>query len=131
MTDINKINNQNRINQLGNTAASEALKRGGLSGEANFKKLLDEQLSENSKLRFSKHAMERFSQREIELTEKLLSDLDDAVSKAKKKGAKDIIIINTNYVFIVNVPNNKVITMMSGKEMKDNVFINIDSAVLI
>ena len=32
---------------------------------------------------------------------------------------------------IVNVPNNVVITTMSGAEMKDNIFTNIDSAVLI
>ncbi|WP_434084601.1 hypothetical protein [Lacrimispora xylanisolvens] len=33
--------------------------------------------------------------------------------------------------FIVNVPNNTVVTTMSGNEMKENIFTNIDSAVLL
>ena len=32
--------------------------------------------------------------------------------------------------FIVNIPNNTIITMMTEREMKENIFTNIDSAVL-
>ncbi len=40
-------------------------------------------------------------------------------------------VISDESVFIVNVPNNTVITTMNGLEMKENIFTNIDSAVLI
>ncbi|MEG3029949.1 MAG: flagellar biosynthesis protein, partial [Oscillospiraceae bacterium] len=52
---------------------------------------------------------------------------------ARAKGAKDIVVINNsqNNAFIVNVPNNVVVTTMAGSEMKNNIFTNIDSAVLI
>ena len=128
MTD--KINTQNRINPLGTNAASEALKRGGVTG-ANFKTILDEQLSKNHPLQFSKHAQERVDQRGIELTEDLLSSLSSAVSKAREKGAKDVVVIDAKQAFIVNIPNNMVITTITDAEMKESVFTNIDSAVII
>ena len=65
------------------------------------------------------------------MTDALLSDLNQAVQKAQAKGAKDVVVIGKSGAFIVNVPNNVVITTMSGAEMKDNIFTNIDSAVLI
>lgn len=65
------------------------------------------------------------------MTDNLLDNLNQAVSKARDKGAKDVVIIGENGAFIVNVPNNVVVTTMSGKEMRDNIFTNIDSAVLM
>ncbi|MCL1808167.1 MAG: flagellar biosynthesis protein [Clostridiales bacterium] len=131
MTDVSRANAQNRISQVvGNTAATEALRRGTVPGTA-FKTLLDEQLSKNSPLLFSKHARERVDQRGIELTDTLLKSLGDAVSMARDKGAKDVVVIDAKQAFIVNIPNNVVITTMTGSEMKENVFTNIDSAVII
>ena len=130
MTEIDKISLQSRINQVGNVAATEAVKRGGMPG-ASFKTLLEEQLSKNSPLQFSKHAMERVDQRGIELTDDLLNNLNNAVSRAREKGARDVVIFNTAQAFIVNVPNNTVITTITDRELKDNVFTNIDSAVII
>ena len=34
-------------------------------------------------------------------------------------------------IFIVNVPNNTVVTTMSQSDMKERVFTNIDSAVIM
>ena len=132
MTDVGKINAQNKINHLGgSTAAEAALKRGNLPGGPSFQSLLSEQLSKNSPLQFSKHALERVGMRGIELTEDLLSNLNNAVSRAREKGARDVVIIDTKQAFIVNVPNNMVITTITDSEMRENVFTNIDSAVII
>ena len=128
MTD--RINEQIRINWLGNIAANEALKRNQTVG-ASFKDVLNEQLLKNNPLMFSKHAQERVSQRGIELTEDLLSNLNSAVSKARDKGARDVVIIDAKQAFIVNVPNNMVITTITDSEMRENVFTNIDSAVVL
>ena len=65
------------------------------------------------------------------MTDSLLTDLNQAVAKAQEKGAKDVVVIGKSGAFIVNVPNNIVVTTMSGAEMKENIFTNIDSAVLI
>ena len=40
-------------------------------------------------------------------------------------------VIGSQAVFVVNVPNNVVVTVMSKEDMKDRIFTNIDSAVLI
>lgn len=130
MTEINKVNLQGRIDRLGGSAAGEALKRGHVSGNS-FQSLLSEQLAKNSPLQFSKHAQERVDQRGIALTEDLLSSLSDAVSKAREKGARDVVIIDAAHAFIVNIPNNTVITTVTDREMRENVFTNIDSAVII
>ena len=127
VTDVTKVS---KASPIGTSAAAEALKRGGATS-ASFKTILDEQLSKSSPLQFSKHAQERVSQRGIELTEELLGNLNNAVSKARDKGAKDVVIIDARQAFIVNVPNNMVITTVTDNEMKDNVFTNIDSAVII
>ena len=105
-----------------------------------FGDMLREQLAKNDAVRsesqiqglqFSKHAQQRVEQRGIEITEDLMNDLNSAVSRARDKGSKDVVVIDRNGAFIVNIPNNTVITAMSGSEMRENIFTNIDSAVIV
>ena len=88
-------------------------------------------MEDSDKVRFSKHAATRVEQRGIQVTESLLNDLNQAIGKAREKGAKDVVVIGEQGAFIVNVPNNVVVTTMTNQEMKQNIFTNIDSAVLI
>ena len=71
------------------------------------------------------------NERGIAVDAHLMNDLEHAVENAKKKGAKDVAIIGPQGVFIVNVPNNTVVTTMSQQDMREKVFTNIDSAVLM
>ena len=96
-----------------------------------FEQLLQEQLQRKEEIQFSKHARERIDQRGIEMTPSLIQDLNNAVAKAKEKGAKDVVVIGPKEVFIVNIPNNIVVTTISGSEMKNNIFTKIDSAVIL
>ncbi|HBN56431.1 MAG TPA: flagellar operon protein [Lachnospiraceae bacterium] len=82
-------------------------------------------------LNFSKHAAKRMNERDIAVDTQLMSDLEHAVEEARKKGARDVAVIGAQGVFIVNVPNNTVVTTMSQSDMKERVFTNIDSAVLM
>ncbi len=61
----------------------------------------------------------------------LLGNLEQAVEGARQKGAKDVAVIGSQGIFIVNVPNNVVVTTMSADDMKDKIFTNIDSAVIM
>lgn len=106
-------------------------KVGYVSRNQSFEQILKTQIKENKELKFSKHAQERAAQRGIEVTPSLMSELEKAVDKASEKGAKDLAIIGQNEAFIVNVPNKVVITTMSYLELKNNIFTNIDSAVII
>lgn len=97
----------------------------------NFESLLKERLEQSQELKFSKHAIKRAEQRGIDVSTSLLENLSGAVEKARAKGAKDVVIIAEREAFIINVPNNIVVTAMSGDEIKNNIFTNIDSAVLL
>lgn len=129
MSNVNQITNAGTLKlQHAQTALQTKANTGN---SVQFADLLQKEAGETKSVQFSKHAAQRVQQRGIEMTEGLLSDLNQAVRKAQEKGAKDVAVIGANGAFIVNVPNNIVITTMSGAEMKDNIFTNIDSAVLI
>ena len=124
-----------KTNQVVNGIRSSELQKiqAGQRG-VGFEQLLQEriqQTQQTQELQFSKHAKERIDQRGIEMTSTLMNDLNNAVAKAKQKGAKDVVVIGPKEVFIVNVPNNIVVTTLSGAEMKNNIFTKIDSAVIL
>jgi flagellar operon protein len=91
----------------------------------------DGEPSVQSVINFSKHAMSRAQERGIELTQDLMEKLSGSVEKAQEKGAKNILAFNATQAFIINVPYGRVITTMNQDEMKENIFTNIDGAVLI
>ncbi len=81
-------------------------------------------------VKFSKHAMNRLSLRNIELTQDQMDRLNQGKAEAGEKGIKDSLILIDQLAFIVNVPNNTVVTAMDQTENKSNVFTNIDGAVI-
>lgn len=81
-------------------------------------------------IRFSKHAAGRLQDRGIELTDDQMERLNDGVKKAQSKGIKDSLVIVDELAFIVNVPNQTVVTAMTGKDAQENVFTNINGAVI-
>ena len=82
-------------------------------------------------LRFSKHAANRLSDRNIELTDNQLERLTDGTKKASAKGIQESLVLVDDLAFIVNVPSQTVITAMDQTETNENVFTNIDGAVII
>ncbi len=86
---------------------------------------------QTDELKFSKHATGRLSDRGIELSDSQMERLNDGVRKAQQKGIKDSLVIVDQLAFIVNVPNNTVVTAMDSTETNDNVFTNINGAVIM
>lgn len=86
---------------------------------------------QTTELRFSKHAAGRLTDRGIELSDSQMERLNDGVRKAGQKGIKDSLVIVDQLAFIVNVPNNTVVTAMDSTETNDNVFTNINGAVIM
>jgi flagellar operon protein len=81
-------------------------------------------------VKFSKHAMNRLSMRNIELTPDQMNRLSHGKDEAMEKGIKDSLILVDQLAFIVNVPSSTVVTAMDQTENKNNVFTNIDGAVI-
>lgn len=88
-------------------------------------------LQQKSNVKFSKHAAGRLVDRNISLTEEQLERLNDGARKAEEKGIKDSLVIVDELAFIVNVPNNTVVTAMDSTETAENVFTNINGAVIM
>ena len=86
---------------------------------------------EGRQVAFSKHAMARAEERGIEITPSLLDQLKGSMVRAQAKGATNILAMDTEKAFIINVPSAKVITAITQDEMKDSVFTNIDGAVFL
>lgn len=121
LSELQRLQIQHNVGRSGQTE-----KKG------NFAEMLKEGIrKEETGVQFSKHAESRIKQRGIEVSADLMKNLNQAVEKAREKGAKDTVIIGAEGAFIVNVPNNIVVTTITEQEMKNNVFTNIDSAVLM
>lgn len=83
-------------------------------------------------VKFSQHATQRLQTRNINLTSAQMNQLNSAVEKAAQKGAREsLILMNNDLALVVSVTNRTVITAMDGANIKDNVFTNIDSAVIV
>ena len=80
---------------------------------------------------FSKHAQSRAAERGIQVDDTLMGQLADSVERAQAKGATNILAFDATRAFIINVPHGRVITTMSQEEMQENIFTNIDGAVLL
>lgn len=98
--------------------------------ESSFREMLDKKIAQQG-ISFSKHAVMRTSERNIEVTGEDLTKLGDACSKAGAKGIKDALFIMKDSAFIVNTPNRTVVTVVDKNEMKDNIFTNIDGAMFL
>ena len=92
-----------------------------------FRELLD---SATGELKFSKHAQKRLASRNIELTPNDMEKISNAVDVARKKGARDSLVLMGDLALVVSVRNNTVITAVDENSSKENVFTNIDSAVI-
>ena len=81
---------------------------------------------------FSKHALERISERRIDIENgDTLERLNKAVELAGEKGSNDALVMIGSNAFIVSIKNNKVITTLSADDMQGNIFTNIDSTVIM
>ncbi len=82
-------------------------------------------------LKFSKHAMGRLADRKIALSDNQLERLEVGTRKAQQKGIRDSLVIVDQLAFIVNVPNQTVVTAMDSTETSENIFTNINGAVIM
>lgn len=81
-------------------------------------------------VQFSNHALQRLGRRGIEVDQATLQRLDDGVSRAAGKGAREAVVLVDQSAFVVSVRNRTVITAIDREQMRDHVFTNIDSAVI-
>lgn len=103
------------------------------SEAGSFGQILSDTLRQQggAEVRFSAHAIDRLREREIQLTPSDHEQIRDAVDRAAAKGSRESLLLKADLALVVNVPNRTVITAVPGNRMKEHVFTNIDSAVLL
>ncbi|MCI8677519.1 MAG: flagellar biosynthesis protein [Lawsonibacter sp.] len=117
---VSTVERVQRVSQAGRTAAGQ------------FGTLLRREIkAAEPAISFSKHAQSRAEERGIQVDDALMGQLADSVERAQAKGATNILAFDATRAFIINVPHGRVITTMSQEEMEENIFTNIDGAVLL
>ena len=133
MSNISINPNFTSIEQVAGTylnPAAESRPLGNLNG-ASFEDIFKQKLESASELKFSKHATQRLDDRNITLSEVQSLRLEEGVQKAQAKGITDSLVLVETLAFIVNVPNQTVVTAMDQTESEENIFTNIDGAVIV
>lgn len=82
-------------------------------------------------LKFSSHARERMAQRGIDLSPEDLRTLAGGLAKARAKGSREALVLMRDLGFIVSVSPGVVVTAMDSSDLKDRVFTQIDSTIIV
>lgn len=115
----------------GRTAPIQGNRNPNRSGKQNADNVSFREMLGQQQLKFSHHAEQRLQQRGIQLLPDQLERIASAVNQAAAKGAKDSLVLFQDIAMIVNVPNRTVVTAMDGNSMKEHIFTQIDSAVVV
>lgn len=102
---------------------------GAIEGK-DFSEVLRREIDKGD-IRFSGHAETRMRTRNISLSQAEMARLNDAVNRAEAKGARESLILMDKLALIVSIRNRTVITAVDEERMKESVFTNIDSAVIV
>ena len=126
-TSIEQIRNQylNNTKEQTKKVVSENSFESILKDKQNFR------IENNEKVKFSKHASIRLSERNIDLTNEQIDRLQEGTKLAQEKGINESLMLLDDLAFIVNVKNNTVITAMDSKNTDERAFTNIDGAVIV
>jgi len=123
--DINVVRPSQPVLQATTAAIPASQKQQG-----DFARVWQETL-QKQELKFSAHALQRMQARRIELGEGDLAKINAAMVSADSKGARSSLLLYNDVAMVASVRNKTIITAMNGEELREHVFTNIDSAVII
>ena len=123
----NRINNPKIADLVGQQpiVAPKPAPAEKVEGTKNFDDILQ------SQLKVSGHAQTRMASRNIELSKADWDRVVGGVQKAEAKGSKESLVMVDDVALVVSVKNRTVITAVDKEHLKENVFTNIDSAVIV
>lgn len=85
----------------------------------------------SDRLKLSGHAQTRLQSRNIELGKAEWDRVMSGVERAAQKGARESLVMLDDIALVVSIKNRTVITAVDQAHLKENVFTNIDSAVIV
>ena len=131
MSDLKNMNNDYMIrrSQVVKPGTEVSKPQSNVTGPS-FNDVLNK-IQSGEDVKFSKHAIDRLNSRNIALSEEELGRISNGMDKAKSKGVRDALIMMDNKVFVASVSNKTIITAAMDEQLKENVFTNIDGAVIV
>ena len=119
------------LNKITNTQLNKIeLNNSKTAAAGDFGKLL-ESIQNKNQIKISAHAQLRLKERNINLSDADINKIQSAVNSVRAKGGRDALILYNNVAYITSVNNNTIVTAVGSENLKDNVFTNIDSAVIL
>jgi flagellar operon protein len=105
-------------------------------GKSEFHELLQKSVEGSApaaekRLNFSQHADTRIRSRSIDWNEDLEKRVVAGLDAAEAKGSRETLILADGIALIANVKSRTVVTAMDRSQLKDRIFTNIDSTVLV
>jgi flagellar operon protein len=110
----------NRIQGYSNLSSYGVVRR---KASLNFKDVLNTQLTN--------HAVRRIENKNISVTREDAAKINKALEIAKTKGSNKTLVLLSDKIALLSVKDNKLITMMGKNSLKQDIFTNIDSVVLM
>ena len=129
-----KVDNLSLVKQPLMPAANKSIKRNSVENkQTSFNALLSENMQQKqSTVKFSAHAEKRLHERNISLNQEDIAKISRAMQQASLKGARDSLLLYGDLALIASIKNNTVVTALDSNALKEEqVFTNIDSAVII
>ena len=132
MTRMNMAQLSNQIQKTTQASnVTEATKKNkNQVAQTSFQEVFS-RIQNEGELKFSKHAQNRVEERNIALDKSEMKRISDGVKKAESKGVRTTLVLMDNKAFIVSVDKKTIITTATEQQLKDNVFTNIDGAVIV
>jgi len=97
------------------------------AGGPNFQDLLQRAGQE---VQFSAHAQKRIERRDLDIAPAQLERLNNAISRAAEKGARNSVVMLDDLAVVVDIRGRKVVTAINAEPGRERVFTNIDSVVI-
>lgn len=132
-----KVNNMliPNVSRIGGNREAELNRKVDTNAPSEFDGLLREQLEglkpQSEGLSLSTHAARRLKERNLEMDASEYTKLKGAIDKLKTKGGQDSLVITGKAAYIVDVPNNRIVTAIDRDNMAENVFTKIDSTLIV
>lgn len=124
------VYNGRSVGRIGTIPGQHAPQTKPVQQDGSFEKIFREKIGEARELKFSKHAEMRLQSRNISLSAEQMEKINEAVERAEQKGVRDSLILMDRLALVVNIRSKTVITAVNNDELRENVFTNIDGAVI-
>lgn len=93
-----------------------------------FSSLLEKR---KEQLKLSTHAKKRIISRKLNIKSEEIQKVENGVNKLREKGGQDSVVIADGNAYVVSIKNNTVVTIVDKQNLKENIFTNIDSMIML